>query len=70
MLYEHSLCCMSFQLWRDGILEGGRAAWVSFCCGRWMHGGYIEDVVADNDGFQNFCSFVLSNTLCEQSIIC
>lgn len=45
-----------FQSWHDGALEEGGAAWVSFKCGRWMHGGYIEDVVADNQGFQHFRS--------------
>jgi len=54
-----NVCCMCFQSRHHDVLEGGGAAWVSYKCGRWMHGCCIEDVVADNNSSQNFCSFCI-----------
>jgi len=48
--------CMCLLSWHNDVLEGDGAEWAFCKCGRWMHKDYIEDVVADSDGFQCFSS--------------
>ena len=48
---------MYFIHYKDDVLEGLGADWISYKCGRWLRKDCVEDIIMDNYDVELYCSF-------------
>ena len=56
---DTNVCCMYFGRYKDDVIAGNGADWLSCACGGWLHEDCVEDCETYSEVEDYMCPFCL-----------